>query len=181
MPGGPRPPAGPCGPEVLPLGQRGDVEGGLAQAVAADDVDVAQDGLVPDPIGGRQAEELGEGDVFGPLVAHEKDQGFGLDEGVLSLQDGEEEGLVEFPGGSAWPGGLDLDGRVAGLEDLLQGLEGDGRVDELEGVGDPAQELAVRGLLLEPAWKSPVSPGKKRKQARSSGVETMRSLNTVAA
>ena len=35
-------------------------------------------------------------------------------------------------------------------------------------------------LFLIKAWKSSVSSGKKRKQARRSEDETMRSLNTVA-
>src|SRR5674476_893042 len=83
-------------PEILPLGQRFDVRGGFAQAVAPDDAEVAPERLVPDAVGGGQSEELGEGNVLRPLVAHEQDQGLGLNELVLLFEEREEEGLVIF-------------------------------------------------------------------------------------
>src|SRR4030042_6676482 len=83
-------------PDVLPLRQGLDGRGGLAQVAAPDDAEVAEERLVPQAIGGGRTEELGEGDVFCPLVPHEQDQGFGLDELVLLCQDGKEEGLVEL-------------------------------------------------------------------------------------
>src|SRR4030042_5757434 len=83
-------------PDILPLGQGLDVGQGIAKVAALDDPEVPEERLVPAAVGGRQPEELGESDVFGPLVPHEEDQRFGLDELVLLSQDGEEEGLVEF-------------------------------------------------------------------------------------
>ena len=136
-------------PNVLPFGQRLEVRGGFAQAVALDDADVAQERLVAQAVGRGQAEELGEGHVFRPLVAHEQDQGLGLDELVPLFEDREEEGLVVLLEVLHGLEGLDLDRRVAGFVDLLQGLQGERRVDEPEAVGDPAQELAVGGPLLD--------------------------------
>src|SRR4030042_865227 len=138
-------------PNVLPFGQGLDIGLGLAQAVALDDAEVTEQGLVPDAVGRGQAEELGEGDVLRPLVSHEQDEGLGLDELVALLEDGKEEGLVELLEVLHGLKGFDFYPGVAALEDPFQGIERERRVDELEGVGDTAPAMAVDCLFVSPS------------------------------